>query len=266
MTPESPAEYIRHCSLTDLIRLKVQQIQFKKNGLARDISYHSFLEDWQRENARRKLAVSTGEVIYGPVEYKEADYFDHVFSRELSAYELLQEQRVPLSDSQLRAIYEKMRPVQFKRPDTVDLEELIFPFADKTERDRARERVNEAKSLLDSGIALEEVAKKFSPSAAKNRIHFDATNAKTARMEYPLEFVEASKMKAGEIGSVLETRSCFVILKCVTKEQNQFWSFEEVTPLVRRRYLQAQYSEQIDALVKEAKVSINDSAYHAILP
>ncbi|MFF7640905.1 hypothetical protein [Streptomyces canus] len=45
-----------------------------------DAGYDAFLRNWQTENARRRTAVAAHQVIYGPVQYSESNYFTYVLS------------------------------------------------------------------------------------------------------------------------------------------------------------------------------------------
>lgn len=44
-------------------------------GVLEDAGYEAFLEDWRRENQRRRQALERGEALYGPESYTEEQYY-----------------------------------------------------------------------------------------------------------------------------------------------------------------------------------------------
>jgi hypothetical protein len=85
---ERPIDFARDQTMKDVVSTKVQQIILAQDGIQPDISYGAFLKKLADENARRATAVANHEIIYGPVKWDEAEYFDHVFSDNLSASSL----------------------------------------------------------------------------------------------------------------------------------------------------------------------------------
>lgn len=77
---EVPVQMLKKMTLDDLIEIKVEQILGKQNGLLSDTRYNVFLKVREQENKKRAKAKENGEVIYGPVEYGEREYFHYVHS------------------------------------------------------------------------------------------------------------------------------------------------------------------------------------------
>ncbi len=73
-------EAVREATLKQLARIKVEQIYAKQLGVIDDISYEGFLRSLKAENTRREKAFKNNEIIYGPVQYNERDYFAYVYS------------------------------------------------------------------------------------------------------------------------------------------------------------------------------------------
>ena len=72
---DSPLARLRQATLDELIRIKVNQGLGREKGLIKDASYTAFQADWNRENASRNKALATGQVIYGPRQFREATYY-----------------------------------------------------------------------------------------------------------------------------------------------------------------------------------------------
>ncbi|WP_327667394.1 hypothetical protein OHN37_33345 [Streptomyces sp. NBC_00485] len=77
---QTPAAYLRERALADVTRITVEMTLAHRQGLVADSGYDAFLHNWQTENARRRKAVAAHQVIYGPVQYTESNYFTYVLS------------------------------------------------------------------------------------------------------------------------------------------------------------------------------------------
>lgn len=104
----TPADYLRELALTDVTRATVILDLGRHTGLIPDAGYDAFLADWQAENIRRLKAVTAHQVIYGPVQYTETDYFSYILA-EISAAlpeELAASGTIRTSDTLLHAYYQ----------------------------------------------------------------------------------------------------------------------------------------------------------------
>ncbi len=111
-----PANILKQMALDECIKIKVQQILAKKNGIVKDISYKSFLLRLKEENKNRRKAVSESKVIYGPVEYSEASFFDHLLSIQIIELKKhLSAKAFDLSESSLNKFYETWKDSLFKK-------------------------------------------------------------------------------------------------------------------------------------------------------
>jgi hypothetical protein len=104
---QTPRDYLEKLALADVTRATVQQDLELTYGLLADPGYASFLRAWQAENARRALAISRHQVIYGPVQYTEADYFSYVFGQLADSLQtkLVQKGVITVATSALRRYY-----------------------------------------------------------------------------------------------------------------------------------------------------------------
>ncbi|MEU0406463.1 hypothetical protein ABZ307_01360 [Streptomyces griseorubiginosus] len=101
----TPAAYLRERALADVTRVTVALHLAHDQGLLADSGYDAFLRNWQTENARRRTAVAAHQVIYGPVQYTESNYFTYVLSNLAAALRdrLTHTQAIPTPDSALRS-------------------------------------------------------------------------------------------------------------------------------------------------------------------
>jgi len=75
---DGPLAKLREVIRAELIRIKVCQGLAKKKGLLQDTSFASFQAGYELENARRAKAMTAGQVVYGPPQYrKTALYYIH---------------------------------------------------------------------------------------------------------------------------------------------------------------------------------------------
>ena len=76
----TPADYLRTRALADVTRATVLQRLAHRYGLLSDPTYAGFLRDWAGENDRRRAALAAHKVIYGPVQYTEANYLTYMLN------------------------------------------------------------------------------------------------------------------------------------------------------------------------------------------
>ncbi len=78
---QTPQDYIKKAALADISKVTVQQQLAHQYGLLPDPSYGAFVHAWLQENARRRQALANHQIIYGPIQYTETNYFTYVFDQ-----------------------------------------------------------------------------------------------------------------------------------------------------------------------------------------
>lgn len=73
--PDGPLAQLKQLTLEELVKMKVYQLLAKEKGLINDTRFSAFLENFERENARRQAAKIAGEVVYGPTRYRLPAYY-----------------------------------------------------------------------------------------------------------------------------------------------------------------------------------------------
>lgn len=132
---ESPIHVAREATLNDEIRIKIQQMLMKQNGMITDFSYESFLKSLADENHRRQEAVKKGQIVYGPTQFGENEFFDYQFSNNVfKLKEVLYSKDI--SEDDLRKLYERDRAEKYKLPDYIKVQKITIPLAARRSRKR----------------------------------------------------------------------------------------------------------------------------------
>ncbi|WP_141505496.1 hypothetical protein [Paenibacillus luteus] len=104
---ERPIDWLKAAALEEAVRIKVQQIIAKDEGIVERIDYTAFREDWQKENERRLKAAEKKELLYGPLQYEENTYYDYLFSNMVLQYKEMLRERDGLSVAEGERRYEE---------------------------------------------------------------------------------------------------------------------------------------------------------------
>jgi parvulin-like peptidyl-prolyl isomerase len=240
----------------------------KRNGIVGDVSYDAFLKQLSDENRNRQEAEAKGKVVFGPKQFGEQDYFDYQMSNNVNKLkEKLFAEAGQVPDADLKARYESDKDKLYKLPDSIRLEAIRISFGDNgTDKEQAERQIGSALKMLGTGEAFETVAERFDPGGKAEALVMDETTARNDELAHPDLKAAADILKPGEISGVIAGNGEFAIIRCVEKVRNRYRPFDEVKPNVRSDYINAKYDEQIDKLVREAKVQIDTGVYDKILP
>lgn len=265
---EIPIRYAREKTLQDEVRIKVQQILMKENGIVDDIGYEGFLKSLKEENEKRQEAVKKGLVIYGPEQYGANEYFDYQLSNNVfKLKEKLFTVELAVSEEDMRNKYESDKDKQYRLPDFVKLEKITIPFGSgANERESAKQLITKAKRMIDSGAAFGKVASQFNRDGKAEEQIFDETTGRNDGYLYPELKAVAGSIEPGQISGPIEVKGEFVIVKCTDKKTNRYQSYADVKDKVRTAFMDEQYELIIDKLVGEAQVQINQEVYEKIYP
>lgn len=263
---ESPISYAREATLNDEVRIKVQQLLMKQNGIISDISYEGFLKSLADENQRRQEAVKKGQIVYGPTQFGENEYFDYQFSN--SVFKLKEKLYAgSISEDDLRKLYERDREEKYRLPDYIKIQKIVIPFGStESEKQKAEQSITLAKTRLNSGSDFESAAKLYSENGQVSDQIFDETTAKRdVILSAELKTI-AAKLEIAQVSDVIETRSEFVLIKCIDKKQARYQNFDAVRTKVQSGDMDKKYNVLIDKLVEEAHIQMNASVYNRLFP
>lgn len=119
---QTPAGYLKRAALADATRACVQQALAGRYGvIPGGFTYSRFLAALQEQNASRAAALASHQVIYGPTQYTETDYFLYVSAQisEQLQTALAAKGVIPVTDAGLLRYYET-HPSQFAQGDGDD--------------------------------------------------------------------------------------------------------------------------------------------------
>ncbi len=113
---QTPTAYLEKRALADLTADAVQRALAHQYGLLADPGYPAFLQALKTENARRALALTQHQPVYGPVQYTEANYFDYLLGNLVAQLQttLVAKGQIAVNDSILRQYY-AAHPDQFEQ-------------------------------------------------------------------------------------------------------------------------------------------------------
>ncbi len=268
---EVPIEMIKKKSLAEAIRIKIEQIIAKQNGVIDDISYGTFLERRVKENKRRKIAVAKKQVIYGPIQYTEQVYFSYIFSNMvIRSKEKLGLGQFNLDTEQLQKIYEAEKDETYKRRDEVKVEIISVPFARGKSKDAgiskniAKAKIEEVKAKLDKGESFEKLAESYNKSGQVEEFVLDEDSERSDDASNPRLMSEAKKLSVGQLSAIFEEENAFYIIKCVERKDMGYMPFDEMRGIVKSRYVDEKYKEMVDKMIAQAEIEINKDVYSQI--
>jgi hypothetical protein len=272
---EVPLAVLKQKTLDQLSRIKVQEMIAREKGLTDDISYSSFLKSLKAENKRRREALAKNEIIYGPQEYGEKEYFNYSFNNMVNDLkEKLGKDELLVDNSKLKEYYEKMKSKDYKFSDTIKIIRLYVNYSISDNENTFSETQAEVKmkefAKLKDNQSFDEVMKQIKNNGSSNYgyedLVFDMKNRKEDLNDYETTMEIAYKLSQGQISKVFkdEDRHCFCIVKCVEKIENGYKEYEEVKESVKISYVEKAYNELIDKMVDEANISIDKKVFDKI--
>jgi hypothetical protein len=265
----TPLGWLKQVTLGECVRIKIEQIAAREQGVVTDISYPAFLSTLERENERRRRALEAGEPIYGPKQYREDEYFTYVFTNMvIHSKRRLRDTKLHASEETLRSYYESVKERLYQRGDRVRIQAITIPFggddSDTPSRAEAEEKIHEALRKLEEGGRFEDLAREYGPDGDLYERVLDEESARFDERIRPALRGEAMKLAVGETSPVFQEHRAFYIIKCVERESLGYMPFEDIEHNVRNRYVDERYDGLVDDLVSEAEVEVNEPVLEAL--
>lgn len=273
---EVPQEKAKQQAMDELTKTKVQQLLSKEYGLSEDVSYSAFLITFQKENDRRRTAISKKEVIYGPTQFDEATYYDYFLSNMISdVKKLLAQKEWTITDMVLQKSFDELRDRYYKKADTMRIERVGLSFLDDSNIVDEKKK-KEALSILEQlkkGLSAEQTFKQAATlQAIDQHFHliqgeqiFDEKSFQQDYRMYGELLATAEKLSVGEVSDVVVARDnyCYLI-QLVEKANNGYQDFSSVKDQVRTRYIDQKYEELLEERMKQAHIDINQSEWKSL--
>lgn len=259
---EIPLEVLKDNTLDLCINIKLQQMISKEKGIVENIDYESFVEDWKNINEERLKLVEEKKPIYGPVQYKEREYYEYILNTmQEKVKEYLVNNEISFEIDVLNEYYNKMKEVYFKNEDTVKVEILTIPYNNEN-MINAKDTLQEVKEKIISG---EDITNNIKDSQIKiiNREFRPDTAREDEKNDMELKNI-VYRLKSGEVSEILEDRENYYIIKCLDVIENGYKSFEEVKGIIKKYYVDDEYEKLVNEKKDNSTIEINKKAYSKI--
>ncbi|NQX67145.1 peptidyl-prolyl cis-trans isomerase [Paenibacillus alba] len=256
---EKPIDYAKSLALKEWIRIKSEQILMKQYGVVSDMTYASFLNELEKENNRRKTAVANNQVIYGPVEYSEYQYFSHEFTNQvIELKKNLAKEKFKLTENELKAAYEQLKEEYFRESYDIKVEKISM---------KKSERSDEVMRDLHKNLQKADSIEKLKSVDKDIAVETQTLNETTAKTDYdvnPQLLTEAQKLKVGEISDIIDENNRLTIIKTIENKERGIQSYDKVKEQVQSRILDEKYEDLVQHIIKDAKVKVVDQVFNRL--
>jgi hypothetical protein len=262
---EVPLDKIKEDALKDCIEIRVKLIMAKELGLVEDISYQKFYQDFIAENKRRKTAYENNEVIYGPIEYDESEYYGIVNSTIFGKLEEAYIKNKEFSEESLKNYYDENREELFKSPDELRTIKVYVHYlsADNITKEEALKLMEDVKSNLEAGMDIKSAT--MDERLIVEEQLLDPRGAHSYGLLNPILTSEALKLNNGEVTEVIDEGGNFNIVQCIEKSNSGYLEFNEgAKDSISKSMAKKEFKTIIESRIKEAVIIKNKKVYDRI--
>ncbi|MDF2924440.1 MAG: hypothetical protein K0R57_3354 [Paenibacillaceae bacterium] len=261
-TGEVPAVTAKEAALKKLTRLKVEQGLFRQYGLLADPGYEAFLEEVSRENARRLRETAAGRPIYGPRQVEAGSYY------ELRQSNLAESLKRKLADDGLLEVtepevegYYSARREEFERKGTVRLLRVALPAAKGKDGERRLEEIALRLEEASGPAELDRLCREEAASGITcGEISLGPDSSRSDAMLQPILLSKGGLLQAGELSSLFEENGDLVILRCLSRENDQAAPLEEVKERIRKVLTDGKYEQYLQREEEAAHLEVDQQA------
>jgi len=268
---EIPAEMLKKKALEESVRIKVRQVLAKERGALQEVSYPGFMKQLQQENKRRAEAISNNQVVYGPAQYDEDNYFEYVMTNAtLAVKQQMQQAVLQQNESLPKQFYEQHKTERYQTPGLVKIQRISRSFLDSNQhidsslQQKVKRQLEEAAAQLQSGSEFEGIAAAYNPqgTALELTIHLgdERRNARSPIAQ------AAAKLPLGAISQIIEENGSYHLLKCIERVEPNAVSlpYEQVKEQVLQDLIQHEYESMIHERMTTAVVQVNDTQMQSV--
>ncbi|OCT15345.1 hypothetical protein A8709_14745 [Paenibacillus pectinilyticus] len=253
-----PFVTVKEKVLQELIHRKVTQLEGKKRGIIRSISYSDFLVDLDQENKRRMEAIANKQAIYGPGQYTEQTYYSEQSNKLIHALkDDLAKHDFDMSEDKLRAWYEVNKEEIASKQDNLKFKEIIEPTNDR----EALARMQLVKTRIQNGESFDQIYDERRgdnrSSSAREEI-LDETNLRDFAKYREALYQVAKNLKVGEVSEIIADRGGYVLIQCVERKASGYKAFEDVRSEIQLAYIDSQYDQYMSRLEQQAEVKATE--------
>jgi len=254
---EVPNEILKERAFQKIKEITMEKLLAMQHKLVDDISYRFFLEMWYEENKARKHAAAQNEILYGPIQYDEMNYYNYFHSNlVIRLKETLAREQFDLSEANLRHHYETIKEDQFKRENTVHIKKIV---------DTVENNVIKLKEKIDAGRTFDDLYREHAETNDEDgeQTLGGIAIGNTRKMNDNL-LLQAQQLRVGEVSEIFEVNGVFYLIQCTARQDNGYRPYEEVKNKVLQDYVDRAYRELIAAQVKSAKIDVMKQQYDAL--
>ena len=250
------------------IEAKCIQILAKEHEIIEYVDYKSFLKSLDEENKRRKEAIKNGEVIYGPQQYTEKQYYNYLISNNIAEIE------VKIEGEEKEVLYRNIEKIydenieKYKLEDAVTVEILAISFVEDDGMVN-EEKMNKAKdyseaireSLVNDNDVIVVNDKDF--KVEKKEMVFNYESKIIDENYHPELKEKALELEnVADISDVIEYNGAYNIL--ILKERNEqgYEPLENIKDQIVVEQINNIINKKIEELSRDIKV--NNQVYDEI--
>ncbi|WP_438348745.1 hypothetical protein ACP8HI_24660 [Paenibacillus sp. FA6] len=260
---ENPLEYAKQQVMDDLLKVKIEQIMMKENGVVSDISYKSFLKSLESENNERQRKLKNNEPIYGPKNYGAQEYYSYLHSINYQKLidKLSKVASNTLSDDAVQQMYEDMKLDYFHKGYSFDYEKISLI----SESGGSKEALEEIQHIsVSNDVSLEEAAKLIGQSVRVESMTLDLDEVSKDDTLSQLLYETFLELNDGEFSEVDQISSESFMYRISEKQDKGFEKFDDVKSAVIQIHVQGQLEQKVSQRLSEAKVQMNEEVFNKI--
>jgi len=259
---EIPAEKAKELALKEIVRIKTQQQLAQQHGILVDTSYAAFSSKLQQENQRRKQMVDQGQVIYGPIQYDEAGYYDYLISNMIIDLkeQLVNNNVIIFTDTSLQSFYE-LNKERYRKIPTLRAQVIAIQYTDDTDKLAAKTKIDQVRKILSDGDSMAKLGQSYRENPSSNIVYqeelFDESTSRHDDLDQFRLAVKtvAETLEVNQVSDVFEIDKHFYIISVIEKN-TAYKSFDEVRDHVRSDYIDKQYDALVEQLIREAEAEV----------
>lgn len=266
---EQPLTLLKEKALKELLKVKTEQIIAKEEGLTKDISYEAFLLNYNAENERRKKAVANNEVIYGPVQYEEAQYYFYLHNYMLSELkDMFQKEGHKATEADIAAFYEREKESRFPIQDKVTLEAITVHWESEAYKETARDEAKKIAADLKEGrsweVAIAPDGEPVGTHRTSETIIINEDVYKQYGMSRPGLMEVIDGMAQGDISHIIDEGTGFTIVTPRQIEEMGYRPLEEVAVQIKNQLAEEKFDALVAKRMEEATVVIERAVFDQI--
>lgn len=251
---EKPIEILKETALKELARDKMIQIWAKELGVVDKIDYGSFRKYFEEENLRRRNAIRAGEVIYGPEQYGEADYYSYWMDQLLlRSQEILRNTVWQASEQDLKDYYEQNKDQRFRTVESIKIEWIAVEEKDFLDREELLKKAAEECQGASNQEDLEAIRLKY-PDILFTSREIGGKNAKSQAINETELYDSVLALAQGQCSEWIVNGDEIGLAVCLERSGPAYIYFDECRDSVLRAWTEDKYEAALQERIDSVQV------------